>query len=168
MKNRFLYLVVLSLALAMPVLGQVKNADPEKIENIRQLMKMMGTEKLQQTMMDQMIGAMKKNMPTGFEQNQQKMADRLAQLLNEELKKQDFASLGVELYDKYFTADEIKGLMRFYESPIGQKALEVLPALMQESTSRGIELGQAAGRKAVARWLDEFPELKKSMPPQGK
>jgi len=31
MKNRFVYLVVLSLALAMPVLGQVKNADPEKI-----------------------------------------------------------------------------------------------------------------------------------------
>ncbi|HYR87386.1 MAG TPA: DUF2059 domain-containing protein [Terriglobia bacterium] len=166
MKNRFVHFLVLSLALMSPALGQVRNADPDKIENIRRLLRMTGMEKVQQGMMDQMIGALKKAMPSVFDQDQRfrKMSDRLTEILNEEFKQLDFTTMGVELYDKYFTADEIKGLIQFYESPIGQKTIQVLPALTRESTSRGIELGQEAGRKAMTRWLDEFPELKKAMP----
>jgi hypothetical protein len=48
------------------------------------------------------------------------------------------------------------------------RRLEVLPVLTQESTSRGMEMGQAAGMKAVERWMNEFPELKKVAPPPAK
>jgi len=163
--SRLLILIVLSLGMALPAMAQVKSPDPEKTENIRQLMKMIGVDKLQHSMADQMFDALKKVMPAAQFQDDKsrKMLDRLMEILGEEFKKVDFSSMTLELYDKYFTADEIKGLMQFYSTPVGQKSIQVLPALTQESMGRGMELGQAAGTKAVDRWLDEFPELKKGL-----
>jgi hypothetical protein len=36
-------------------------------------------------------------------------------------------------YSKYFTISEIETLTAFYESPIGQKYVSSIPAIMQES-----------------------------------
>jgi len=44
------------------------------------------------------------------------------------------------LYDKFFTEDELKGLLSFYKSPVGQKSIVVMPALMQESMQRASEM----------------------------
>jgi len=49
--------------------------------------------------------------------------------MSEELRKVDLGRIAPELYDKYFTNEEIKGLIAFYESPIGKKTIQVLPAL---------------------------------------
>ncbi|WP_197065225.1 DUF2059 domain-containing protein [Massilia sp. 9096] len=43
----------------------------------------------------------------------------------------------VPLYAETFTLDEIRQLTAFYASPVGQKTLEVMPALM----GRGMEIG---------------------------
>ena len=61
----------------------------------------------------------------------------------------DLMSTNIELYDKYFTNDEIKGMIQFYESPVGQKAVQVLPAIMQEGMTRGMEQGQAGCAKSA-------------------
>jgi hypothetical protein len=37
------------------------------------------------------------------------------------------------LYDKYFTESELKELVAFYKSPIGQKAISVTPNLLAEA-----------------------------------
>jgi len=165
-----LILIVLSLGMALPVVAQVKSADSEKTENIRQLMKMIGVEKLQHSLMEQMLEAVKTAMPGTQPQDEQsrKQLDRLTEILGEEFKKVDFSKMSMDLYDKYFTADEIKGLIQFYSTPVGQKTIQVLPALTQESMGRGMEMGQAAGMKAVDRWLGEFPELKKALPKDNK
>jgi uncharacterized protein len=89
----------------------------------------------------------------------------MSQLLAEEMKKADMNALSIELYDKYFTEDEIKGLIQFYQSPLGQKAIKTLPALTQESTARGMQLGQTAAQKAIDRLVVEFPEMKQVLAP---
>ena len=43
----------------------------------------------------------------------------------------------VRIYAKHFTHDEIVGLLTFYESPIGRKAVSVLPSITQESAAAG-------------------------------
>jgi len=111
-------------------------------------MKMVGVDKLQQAFMDQMIDALKKTLPNQEEERFRNMSDRLMEIMRDEFKKSDFASIAFDLYNKYFTGDEIKGLIQFYASPLGQKALQVLPTVMQESATRGFELGQAAGRES--------------------
>ncbi|NRB08638.1 MAG: DUF2059 domain-containing protein [Richelia sp.] len=37
------------------------------------------------------------------------------------------------LYSKDFTNEEIKGLIAFYETPLGRKTISVMPKLLQES-----------------------------------
>jgi hypothetical protein len=164
MKYRLGLLIFLVFCLALPSMAQIKNADPEKLENIRHLLTMVGADKVRDAMMNQMVDGLKKNLPPiGQDEQARKMTDRLVELLREEIKKADFNSITVELYDKYFTAEEIKALIQFYSSPVGQKATGVLPTLAQESTSRGMELGQAAGTRAFTRWINEYPEVKKTL-----
>jgi hypothetical protein len=169
MMNRFAFLVVFSIGLAIPAAGQVNSADTQKIEDIRHLMKVTGMERLQQSMTDQMMGALRQSLPSMPDEDERfdKMRDRLTEILGDELRKLNYATVMIEIYDKYFTAAEIKELIHFYNSPIGQKAIQILPALTQESIAKGVELGKTAGKKAMERWLEEFPELKKAGLPAG-
>ena len=47
-----------------------------------------------------------------------------------------------EIYRKYFTEDEIKKLIDFYKTPVGQKAINVMPQLFQEGSEVGMRIAQ--------------------------
>src|SRR5262245_46087135 len=85
-RSRLLILIVMSLGMALPAVAQVKSADSEKTENIRQLIKMLGMDKLQYSMADQMLEALKTSMPATQTQDEQsrKRLDRLTAILGEE------------------------------------------------------------------------------------
>jgi uncharacterized protein len=51
----------------------------------------------------------------------------------------------VALYSRNFTAAEIKGLIAFYDSPIGKRFVEVQPVLMREGIALGQEWGTRIG-----------------------
>jgi hypothetical protein len=53
-----------------------------------------------------------------------------------------FVNLLVPVYDKYFSHDDIKELVHFYQSQIGKKLLDVTPLIGQESYHIGEEWGQ--------------------------
>lgn len=44
------------------------------------------------------------------------------------------------LYDKYFTNEDLRRLIAFYRSPAGQKSIEVMPQLLQESVQRTTQI----------------------------
>ena len=43
----------------------------------------------------------------------------------------------IPIYEKYFTHEEILQMIAFYETPIGKKAIEVMPQLMVDSMQAG-------------------------------
>lgn len=43
----------------------------------------------------------------------------------------------VAIWDRHFSHDDIRGLIEFYESPLGRKLVETQPAVMQESMAAG-------------------------------
>ena len=51
----------------------------------------------------------------------------------------------VALYDRNFTAAELRGLVAFYESPIGKRFIEVQPTLTREGMAMGQEWGTRIG-----------------------
>ena len=53
-----------------------------------------------------------------------------------------FVRLMIPIYDKHFTHNDIIELIRFYESPIGRKFLEVTPAFTRDSYLVGEQWGQ--------------------------
>ena len=56
-------------------------------------------------------------------------------------------------YASAFTADELDALARFYESPVGQKTLAVLPQLQAKLFSLGGKIGLEVGREAIVQTL---------------
>ena len=61
-------------------------------------------------------------------------------VLREHLK--DFEVRMYSLYDRLFSPDEIKELLQFYKSPLGQKVIQTMPAL----TTEAVEAGKAMGK----------------------
>jgi hypothetical protein len=67
--------------------------------------------------------------------------------LDEEFKNA-FASGGTFMHDlaaiwsRHFTHDEIVGLVTFYETPLGRKVVDNLPAITQEGAQAGMAWGQ--------------------------
>jgi hypothetical protein len=66
------------------------------------------------------------------------------------------AQLG-QVYDKHFSEDEIKGLLEFYGSPLGQKVATEMPQITREV---GLATRQASSQAARLAWQDlraEYP-----------
>lgn len=125
-------LLILSLFMAK---GQ------DKSEDISHLMSLMQIEK----MVDGMMGSMQKNIEQQMSMQIQKeakdekaikdMVEKIVGVITSEVSviskrmvKEDLPSV----YDKLFTQPEIKDLIRFYESPTGQKLLAVSPQISEE------------------------------------
>ena len=161
MKNWLTLLMITVVFLAVPALGRQNQADPAKTENIRHLLQLTKGDNIRQVMMDQITAALKPLFAASPGDLQaQKILSRLSDLVLEEFKTIDFNATTIALYDKYFTNEEILGMIRFYETPLGKKTIEVMPNLVQESMMRGQEQGEQAAQRALARVTEEFPELK--------
>src|SRR6267378_181599 len=65
----------------------------------------------------------------------------------------------VVFYDKHFTDDEIKGLLQFYGSPLGQKVAAEMPKIGRE-TQAAIRVANAkAAKDALAELKQQNPEI---------
>jgi uncharacterized protein len=162
--KRVITVLIILVFVSLPAMGQAKASDPAKIANIRHLLKLTRGEDVQQMMVNQILTALKPMLTAGAGNDAQsrKVFNRFSDLVVEEFKKIDFVGVSVALYDKYFTNEEILGLIHFYETPVGQKATQVLPSLVQESMARGQEQGQQATARALTRVAQEFPELREA------
>ena len=59
----------------------------------------------------------------------------------------------IPIYDKYFTDQEIRELLAFYETPVGRKAVLVLPKVVDESMMAGRRWGQSLAPEIETRVL---------------
>lgn len=86
-----------------------------------------------------------------------KVSASMERLMNDPSLVDDMMKEMVPLYARHFTADEIRQLTAFYHSPVGAKALSVMPQLMME----GMQLGQ---RVIMPRVQKMAAELEKDQP----
>jgi hypothetical protein len=76
---------------------------------------------------------------------------------------EELLNLVVPIYDKYLSDEDIKGLIEFYSTPLGQKALTVVPKVMAEAQDEGRKWGQNVGRDCMKEVLAEHPEFMKDL-----
>lgn len=57
-------------------------------------------------------------------------------------KVEDVIRLVTPIYDKYLSTDDVKGLIVFYKTPLGQKMITVMPAMMNEAMQTGAKYGE--------------------------
>jgi len=63
--------------------------------------------------------------------------------------------ISYELYDKYFTQEELKDLIIFYKSPTGKKATKALPLLVEESSRKTNQILTPVIQQIMLQVLDE-------------
>ena len=60
------------------------------------------------------------------------------------------------VYARNFTAEELREVLAFYRGPTGQKFVQKLPAITQESMLIGQRFGQSIGGEIRARMIEEL------------
>src|SRR5467141_1860602 len=63
------------------------------------------------------------------------------------------------IYDKHFTEDEIKGLLQFYGSPLGQKVAAEMPKIGRETQAATRAASAKAAKDALAEMKQQNPEI---------
>ncbi len=121
----------------MPVVSEVQK------ENIKRLMAVTGAGNLSMQVMDMMMKSLRTNTP----QVPGPFWDEFMRDIHEE----ELLDKVIPIYAKYYTDDEIKELIAFYETPLGRKIVSVTPMIMRESMISGQEWGQQLGKKAIDR-----------------
>jgi hypothetical protein len=116
-----------------------RTEDTEKINNIKKLLDLTGSRKI----ITQLLNSLK----TQYPQVPAKFWDTFMA----ELKSDDMIDEYIPIYSKYFTNEEIKGIIAFYETPLGKKTLSVIPQISQESTAIWIKYGRQAAERALAK-----------------
>ena len=93
--------------------------------------------------------------------------DRLSELFFEKFRSKfdtkTLMDLAVARYDENFSDQEIKGLISFYETPLGRKVVTLLPKLTVELQQDGQRLGQQIGRDSMQEVLAEHPEMAQAL-----
>jgi len=139
--------------------------DPAKEAAIRQLVNMTGGTNVVNQVMDGMQKNMKPMManmlPPGDYRD--KLIDLFFERCRSKADVRELVDMTVRMYDKYLSEEEIKGLIQFYSTPLGQKTLTVLPKLMVELQSESMKWGQDLGRQSMQEVLSEHPELRKAL-----
>lgn len=60
-------------------------------------------------------------------------------------RKGEFIDSLIPIYSRTFELSELKGLLQFYQSPLGRRLLAAQPAVMQESMQLGQRWGMRIG-----------------------
>ncbi len=105
-----------------------------------------GAGELAVQVMNQMINSYKTAKP--------EIPEKIWQDVMKEIKVDELNNLVIPIYDKYLAHDEIKEMIKFYESPLGKKLISIMPRIAQESMLVGQQWGRELGTK-VGRKLQE-------------
>lgn len=144
--------------------GQHK-IDPVKEADIRKLLELTGTATIMKQTMESMEASIKPMVTNSLPEGdyREKLVDLFFERFHAKMDTQKLLELAVPIYDKYFSDANIKGLIQFYQTPLGQKTVKVLPQLTGEMREAGQKLGGDAARQSMMEVLAEHPELEKAI-----
>jgi len=150
---------------AQPSTAAGTKLDPDKETDIRRLLDIVGTKALAAQTMDVMIKSMRpvltNSLPPG--DYREKVVELFFVKFSSKANPQQLVDLAVPVYDKCFSSQEIKSLIAFYQTPLGQKAIVTLPKITTELQEAGRKWGETAGRDSMLEVLAEHPDLAEAM-----
>lgn len=133
----------LIILLGILVLASTAHAqvEPAKEQDIRKLLELTVSAKIGIQVIDNLIGSFKTNLPD--------VPDAFWAEFRQDINEDDLLEMVIVIYDKHFTHEDIKGLIAFYETPLGRKITDKLPLISQESMQAGAKWGEEIAQKAI-------------------
>lgn len=143
------------------------NVSPDEEKAIRRLMALLGTDKIAESF-DQSL-----NIQLREAMSRRGMADdKLKQFLQDF--GQNYAAQSVDakvntalvqVFAANLSAEDINGLVQFYESPLGNRFMIALPAISQTSQQQGSTIVRDQAIVVLRQMTDQYPEVKSLLPP---
>jgi hypothetical protein len=152
MKTHLKLLLTIAICLASVGAALAQNpqnnstVDPEKAHDIRLLFQATNPKDLVPQVLDQFVAAFKQaapNVPQQFWDDFKKKVDV-----------DELIDLMIPIYDKYYTAEDIKAMLAFYNTPTGRKVTATMGPMTQEKMA----VMQAWGRKKGMEVEEELRE----------
>lgn len=144
--------------------GQLRLSDPGKEADIRRLIELTGTAKIALGITTASLkrdrAMLERAFPPG--PRQQEMVDVFVKKFEARMNVRDLVERMVPIYDRHFSHDDIKALLSFYQSPAGQRTLQVMPQILQESASVGVNWGQELGQAILLEMEKEGYEIQRN------
>ena len=153
-------------AQATPAAKTSGKLDPSKEAAIRHLMELTQASKLG----DNINTYIASQVQGGLKQAQAMPAEKLSQFMtafNQKLAAaappSAVATAMVPVYDRNLSLEDIQELNKFYESPLGQRALKALPQVVTETEGIATQMQQKAALGVLQAMTADYPELKAMM-----
>jgi uncharacterized protein len=135
--------------------------DPQKEARIRELMDVTGAKNLGRQLIDagmeQFRGTVEESQPNNPRAKQ--FVDAFVARFQKHFDPNSLNEQIIPIYDKYLSAEDVKGLLDYYHSPLGQRMLKAMPEVTRESQAAGFALGQKAAQETMEELKAEFPEF---------
>jgi len=144
---------------------QVRSSiDPAKEADIRSLMELVGARDLVQDGVNTAIEQSREKLLATVPNNDkgQAFVNAFATSYQKRFDVDQVTNQLEALYDKHFTDDEIKGLLQFYGSPLGQKVAAEMPKINRETQAAIRAANTKAAKDALAELKQQNPEIGQS------
>jgi len=163
--NKYLLTIISILILFSSKLYADENESltPEKKASIEKLMQI--TDALNTG--EQMATIFIEQKTQEIKEMRQDIPERMFLILKEEIEdviktqakaEGGFNEMAIDIYHKYFTHDDVKGLIAFYQTDLGKKTINVQQNIVQESIKIGQKWGQSLEPLIQERISKRFKE----------
>ncbi|MDP0501006.1 MAG: DUF2059 domain-containing protein [Verrucomicrobiota bacterium JB022] len=143
--KRFTLCLLMALACVRPATAaEPSRVTPQELQLAEQLLETINADESMKQVMEQYSSVLKNGLlqsalgATSSQADSQAVANEFANWFEEAMAWENFAPKIQEAYAQAYTGDELKQLIAFYQSDIGQKLLERQPEL----TRRSMEIGK--------------------------
>jgi hypothetical protein len=133
--------------------------DPAKEADIRSLMELVGARDLIQDGESTAVEQAREKLLASIPNNDkgQAFVNAFAASYEKKFDVDQVTDQLVAIYDKHFTEDEIKGLLQFYGSPLGQKVAAEMPKIGRETQAAVRAASGKAAKESLAEVKQQNP-----------
>jgi len=161
MRRRFMIRIAAALAGLVALAGVGGDAaamDQAKHDDIKALLELTGALNRSQAMIDFMVPALVGVVKKANPNIPQSVLDLVTKDVADEMKRAtpELEEPMIAIYDANFTDGEIKAILAFDRSPVGQKLIAQQPQILQQSMAVGQVWGKSVAQRAMARLRDDL------------
>jgi hypothetical protein len=142
-------------------LGPSNSIDPAKEADIRSLMELLGVRDLLHEGATKSTEQFREALLTSVPDSGrgQTFINAFMDAYQKKFNPEDVTNELVAVYDKHFTEDEIKGLLQFYGSPLGQKYAQEMPKVSAEANAAGRAVSLRVARDVLQDLRKQYPGI---------
>ena len=139
--------------------AHTKAVDPAKEADIRSLLELLGVRDAIQEVTSKSLDQYRENLLATVSDSERgrNFVTAFTAGYSSKFNVDDVTDQLVLVYDKHFTEDEIKGLLQFYGSPLGQRYAEEMPKVNSEAQAAGRALSLSIARDVLQDLRKQYP-----------